>query len=139
MDIFLRNLQDLIFSYSVYINVLHEFVLRITSTGYIFPMLLHMSSFFCACVSFREISVFPKSNVCFPIIKMGNISHIIFMYSLRILFHLFTFRRFDISVRKMYDQIKSGDVGKLRMIKLLARELPAWINVDYLKSSGKSY
>lgn len=39
----------------------------------------------------------------------------------------------------MYDQIKSGDVGKLRMIKLLARELPAWINVDYLKSSGKSY
>lgn len=36
----------------------------------------------------------------------------------------------------MYDQIKSGDLGKLRMIKLLARELPAWINVDYLKSSG---
>lgn len=37
----------------------------------------------------------------------------------------------------MYDKIKAGDLGELRMIKLVARELPAWINADYLKSSGK--
>lgn len=45
-------------------------------------------------------------------------------------------KRFDISIRKMYDKIKAGDLGELRMIKLVARELPAWINADYLKSSG---
>ncbi|XP_063419852.1 uncharacterized oxidoreductase YrbE-like [Mytilus trossulus] len=45
-------------------------------------------------------------------------------------------KRFDISIRKMYDKIKAGDLGKLRMIKLVARELPAWINAEYLKSSG---
>lgn len=37
----------------------------------------------------------------------------------------------------MYDKIKAGDVGNLRMIKLVARELPAWINMEYLKSSGR--
>ncbi|KAK3108795.1 hypothetical protein FSP39_015911 [Pinctada imbricata] len=46
-------------------------------------------------------------------------------------------KRFDVSVRSMYDQIKRGDIGKLRMIKLTAREMPALVtSKDYILSSG---
>lgn len=45
-------------------------------------------------------------------------------------------KRFDVSVRSIYNQIRKGEIGTLRMIKLTARELLSHTTKEYIKSSG---
>ncbi|XP_062596194.1 uncharacterized oxidoreductase YrbE-like [Saccostrea cucullata] len=45
-------------------------------------------------------------------------------------------KRFDVSIQKLYEKIRSDDLGILRTIKLSARELPSTCTKDYILSSG---
>ncbi|XP_061185791.1 myo-inositol 2-dehydrogenase-like [Saccostrea echinata] len=45
-------------------------------------------------------------------------------------------KRFDVSIQKLYEKIRCGDLGTLRTIKLSARELPSTCTKEYILSSG---
>ena len=46
------------------------------------------------------------------------------------------FRRFDPQLMKIHKQIKSGKVGKVRMVKTISRDPPGMATKQYIETSG---
>ncbi|CAD5112724.1 DgyrCDS1942 [Dimorphilus gyrociliatus] len=44
-------------------------------------------------------------------------------------------RRFDPQFREIYDLVRKGEIGNVRVIKTTSRDPPAMVSLDYLKSS----
>ena len=46
-------------------------------------------------------------------------------------------RRYDPQYRKIWESIQSGDVGKVRVVKVTSRDPPSMMTPEYLAVSGR--